>query len=128
MADRTPRLSVSEPVSPRAGSSHTVRRLMHRPARRRGEPVARRLPSPPAGEESIPGAPSLVPWFVREPGRLTMACDGDASDSSLEAFRNYLELLARARMDPRLRGKLDPADLVQQTLSRAVAARDRFHG
>jgi RNA polymerase sigma-70 factor (ECF subfamily) len=57
-----------------------------------------------------------------------MARDGDASDPCLEAFRNYLELLARARMDPRLRGKLDPADLVQQALLRAVAARDRFRG
>ena len=57
-----------------------------------------------------------------------MAHGGDAPDSRLEAFRNYLELLARARMDHRLRGKLDPADLVQQTLARAVAARDRFRG
>jgi RNA polymerase sigma-70 factor (ECF subfamily) len=57
-----------------------------------------------------------------------MACDGDASDPTLEAFRNYLELLARVRMDPRLRGKLDPADLVQQTLLRAVAAQERFRG
>ena len=57
-----------------------------------------------------------------------MARDSDASDPPLEAFRNYLELLARARMDPRLRGKLDPADLVQQALLRAVAARDRFRG
>ena len=37
-----------------------------------------------------------------------MARDGDASDPSLEAFRNYLELLARARMDPRLRASSTP--------------------
>jgi RNA polymerase sigma-70 factor (ECF subfamily) len=57
-----------------------------------------------------------------------MPREGDASGKDLEGFRNYLELLARVRLDPRLRGKLDPADLVQQTLLRAVAAQDRFRG
>jgi RNA polymerase sigma-70 factor (ECF subfamily) len=58
----------------------------------------------------------------------TMAEDGDELARRLESFRNYLLLLARVQLDGRLRGQLDPDDLVQQTLARALEKRDRFRG
>lgn len=47
---------------------------------------------------------------------------------SLGRYRSYLVLLARWYWNPRLQGKLDPSDVVQQTLVQAWQAIGEFRG
>jgi RNA polymerase sigma-70 factor (ECF subfamily) len=50
----------------------------------------------------------------------------DDTGDSLEPFRGYLQVLAELHLDRRLRGKLDPSDVVQQTMLRAYSAFDEL--
>ena len=46
----------------------------------------------------------------------------------LEQYRRYLQFLARTHLSGRYQGKVDPSDIVQQSLLQAFAASDQFRG
>ncbi|HTU22459.1 MAG TPA: sigma-70 family RNA polymerase sigma factor [Gemmataceae bacterium] len=57
-----------------------------------------------------------------------MTTQAEGSQRPLENYREYLRMLARLQLDPRLRGKLDPSDIVQEALLKAHEKRDQFLG
>jgi RNA polymerase sigma-70 factor, ECF subfamily len=56
------------------------------------------------------------------------AGDAEARGRLLDAYRNYLRLLARTQIDSGLRARLAPSDLVQETLLEAHRDFARFAG
>jgi RNA polymerase sigma-70 factor (ECF subfamily) len=59
---------------------------------------------------------------------MPMTEEAQTRQPCLEHYREYLRLLARLHLDVRLQGKVDPSDIVQQTLLKAHENRDRFRG
>jgi RNA polymerase sigma-70 factor (ECF subfamily) len=57
-----------------------------------------------------------------------MAERADSFDPLLEGLGDYLRVVAQWELDPRLRSKLDPADLAQQAMTKALESWDTFKG
>ena len=53
---------------------------------------------------------------------------GGGRDRPLERYRDYLLMLARVQIDPRLRTEVDPSDVVQQTMLKAHEKWETFRG
>lgn len=54
--------------------------------------------------------------------------DEQATGQLLASFESYLTLLARVRLGPKLRGKVDPGDVVQETFLDATRQFPNFRG
>src|SRR5262249_32425136 len=61
-------------------------------------------------------------------GFIRMSQETADAPRPLAEYREYLRLLARLQLDPRLQAQLDPSDIVQQTLLKAHEHLDQFRG
>jgi RNA polymerase sigma-70 factor, ECF subfamily len=59
---------------------------------------------------------------------MTSSSPASAPTPALESYRRYLYLLARAHLGARYRARLDPSDIVQQTLLNAHQKQEQFRG
>lgn len=57
-----------------------------------------------------------------------MGREAEGQGLALEKFRNYLLMLARIHLGDQLKAKLDPSDVVQQTLLEAHRKQSQFRG
>jgi RNA polymerase sigma-70 factor (ECF subfamily) len=57
-----------------------------------------------------------------------MSLESHPDERPIERYRDYLRLLARLQLDPRMQAKLDPSDVVQQTLLKAHQKLEQFRG
>jgi RNA polymerase sigma-70 factor (ECF subfamily) len=57
-----------------------------------------------------------------------MTAEADGPGGWLGRYRDYLRLLARLHLDPRLQGKVDPSDVVQEALLKAQKCLEQFRG
>ncbi|HWL08330.1 MAG TPA: sigma-70 family RNA polymerase sigma factor [Planctomicrobium sp.] len=65
-----------------------------------------------------------------DPHQIRAARQGDAAlvEELLEPYRQYLKLLARMQIGPKLQGKADQSDLVQETFLDAHCSFSQFRG
>jgi RNA polymerase sigma-70 factor, ECF subfamily len=52
----------------------------------------------------------------------------ELDERPVEAYRNYLRMLAQIQVGPRLQAKMDASDIVQQAILQAHEARSEFRG
>ncbi len=65
---------------------------------------------------------------IEEKGFMDAPPDRGKLEERLGDFRSYLRVLAGMQLDPMLKKRVDPSDIVQQTLLQAHRAVDQFRG